>query len=71
MFCSYGAKRTVFELTREGQVVEKKYIDYKFVTDERICDGHYFASALKMFKAIMKNPECLTAPPEEVIPDID
>lgn len=71
VFCSYGAKRTVFELTREGNVVEKKYIDYKFVTDERICDGHYFASALKLFKSILKNPYCLSSPPEEVIPDID
>ncbi|HBL84837.1 MAG: hypothetical protein A2Y17_05115 [Clostridiales bacterium GWF2_38_85] len=71
VFCSYGAKRTQFELNREGKVIEKKYVDYKFVTDERICDGHYFASALKMFKSYMKNPECLTNPPEEVVEDID
>ena len=70
VFCSYGAKRVAYELNKDGQVVEKKYIDYKFVTDERICDGHYFASALKLFKAIMKNPECLSNPPEEVVPDI-
>ncbi|HPE96079.1 MAG TPA: hypothetical protein PLT66_08450, partial [Bacillota bacterium] len=71
VFCSYGAKRTVIELNRQGKAVEKKYVDYTFVTDERICDGHYFASALKLFKEIMKHPEQLSSPPEKVIDDID
>ena len=70
IFCSYGAKRTVYELNRQGKPVEKKYIDYTFNTDERICDGHYFASALKMFKEIMKNPEQLSQPPEKIVEDI-
>lgn len=71
VFCSYGTKRTVVELNRQGKPVEKKYVDYTFVTDERICDGHYFASALKLFKEIMKHPEQLSSPPEKVFDDID
>lgn len=70
VFCSYGAKYTKNELTAEGEVVTKKYLDYKFVTDERICDGHYFASALKLFKYTMREPSCLDTPPQEIIKDI-
>lgn len=71
VFCSYGAKRTSYELKKDGSIAERKYIDYTFVTDERICDGHYFASALKLFKSYIKNPEQLDLPPESVIEDID
>ncbi|PKM62704.1 MAG: hypothetical protein CVU97_04000 [Firmicutes bacterium HGW-Firmicutes-21] len=70
VFIAFGAKYTKNVLELDGTVVQRKYIDYKITSDERICDGHYFASALKLFKAIMKNPECLDNPPETVIEDI-
>ena len=70
VFCAFGAKYTVNELKLDGTVSPHKYIDYKFTTDERICDGHYFAAALKLFKSILKNPECLDTPPETVFEDI-
>jgi hypothetical protein len=41
------------------------------VTDERICDGYYYASAFKMFKRFVENPELLERPPEVVYEDID
>jgi len=71
VFCSYGAKRTVNVLENDTAVTEKKYIDFTFVTDERICDGHYFASALKMMNDLFKNPSRLDSPPEVVKEDID
>ena len=70
VFLAFGAKYTKNELERDGSVVQHKYIDYKITSDERICDGHYFASALKLFKSILKNPECLDMPPEVVYEDI-
>lgn len=70
IFCAFGAKYSKNELEPNGSVISRKYIDYKFTTDERICDGHYYASAFKLFKAIMKNPECLDNPPETVVKDI-
>ncbi len=71
LFLSYGAKRKQNELADDGSVVKKSYIDYKFVTDERICDGHYYASALKLFKEYLQNPWVLDNPPETVVEDID
>lgn len=70
VFCAFGAKYTKNELELDGTVTQHKYVDYKFTTDERICDGHYFAAAFKLFKTIMKNPEILDKPPETVYEDI-
>ena len=69
-FLSFGAKRRVVELDKTGVVVENKYIDYKFVLDERICDGYYYASAFKFLSHFLKNPELLEEPPEKVYEDI-
>ena len=70
VFISYGAKRKENELTKDGQVITNKYIDIAVVTDERICDGYYFASALKLMRSILNDPEQLDNPPEKVLKDI-
>lgn len=71
VFCSFGAKQKRYELEADGAVVARKYIDYTFVTDERICDGFYYASALKLIKTFLRAPSLLDAPPETVAKDID
>lgn len=71
IFVAFGAKRKAFELNREGKPVEKKYVDYTVVCDERICDGYYYAIAFKYFNYLLRNPEQLEAPPEYVVEDID
>ncbi len=70
VFCSFGAKRFQYETQADGSVLRKKYVDITFVTDERICDGYYFASALKLMKHYLRNPWCLDQKPETVIEDI-
>lgn len=70
IFFTFGTKRRVYELDADGNVKKKQYVDFTYVTDERICDGFYFAAALKQFKRILKNPWQLDEVPE-VIPDID
>lgn len=69
-FCSFGTKRRAYEMDAEGTVKKKSYIDFSFVLDERICDGYYYASALKLIKSILKNPEQLDEVPE-VIEDVE
>jgi len=71
VFLAYGKKITVNSVDDEGKVHRRRKIDFKVVTDERICDGFYFASAFKLFKRYVENPELLIDPPEEVIEDID
>lgn len=71
LFIAFGAKRRENVLDDDGSVKKKKFVDYRIVTDERICDGHYYASALKYMRKLLKNPWLLDVPPEEVIEDID
>ena len=70
VFIAMGAKRSEYVMNKDGQVEKKRYIDFTVVCDERICDGHYYATALKMFKKIIENPEQLLTPPESVVEDI-
>ena len=71
VFIALGSKKKVRELTENGQVVIRKYIDIKLVVDERICDGFYFSQAFKVFKSLLKNPEVLDEPPGQVNEDIE
>ena len=71
VFLSYGRKRTVFEYDKNGVMNKKRYIDIKAVTDERICDGYYFASAFIYFKKLVESPDILETPPTELIEDVD
>jgi hypothetical protein len=69
VFFSFGAKRRSYEIDSSGIVKRRQYMDFTFVLDERICDGYYYASALKLLKNLLKNPWQLDEVPE-VIPDI-
>ena len=70
MFIAFGAKRKAVELDREGKAVERKYIDFMAVMDERVCDGYYYASSFKYMKMFMHNPSLLEVPPENVVEDL-
>ena len=71
VFGSFGMKRRAYEVTEDGSVVQKKYVDVKFTLDERIVDGFYYAAFFKHYKRILQHPEILDNPPEEVLQDID
>ena len=71
VFISYGLKYHKNVINANGAVERRTMIDVKVVTDERICDGFYFASALKLIRKFVASPALLTTPPETVIEDID
>ena len=48
-FLGFGAKYRRTELDSEGKPVQRKYVDYKVVTDERITDGYNYAAAFRLF----------------------
>ena len=70
-FCSFGAKKRSYELESDGTVVKQSYVDITFVLDERICDGYYYASCLRMLKNILRDPWQLDTPPAEVLQDVE
>lgn len=71
VFLSFGAKYKKTELKPDGTPVQKKYIDYNIVCDERICDGFYLASSFKLFKTYFRNPHILDEKPTTVAHDVD
>ncbi len=70
VFIAMGAKRTEYVVNKNGEVEKKRMLDFSVVCDERICDGHYYATAFKLLKKMIENPEKLIAPPETVVEDI-
>ncbi len=71
VFGAFGMKRRALEVQEDGSVVQKKYIDVKFVLDERIVDGYYYATFFKYYRRLIQHPEILDNPPDEVVRDID
>ena len=69
-FGAFGMKRRAIEVLEDGSTVQRKYIDVKFVLDERICDGYYYATFFKYYKRLLAHPEVLDNPPEEIVQDI-
>ncbi len=70
VFIAFGAKRPELVLNEDGSVSRRRVVDFVANLDERICDGYYYASALKMFKKYLTSPEGLLDPPEQVVEDI-
>ena len=66
-----GTKMLVAQVREDGSVVQKKYVDVKFVLDERIVDGYYYAAFFKHFRSILRHPEILDMEPAELVSDID
>lgn len=71
VFGAFGCKRRTTEIQEDGSIVQRKYIDMKFVLDERIVDGYYYATFFKYYRRLLAHPEVLDQPPEEVNSDID
>ena len=71
VFGSFGCKRRALEVEEDGTVVQRKYLDVKFVLDERIVDGYYYAAFFKHYRTILRHPEILDEIPDELVSDID
>ena len=70
VFGAFGCKRKALEAQEDGSIVQRKYLDLKFVLDERIVDGYYYATFFKYYRRLMAHPEVLDMPPEVVEKDI-
>jgi hypothetical protein len=70
VFLAFGRKSRKTETDLGGNVVERRYIDYAVVCDERICDGYYYAQAFRHINHYLHNPELLEKAPPEINADI-
>lgn len=58
VFLAMGKKKKAY-IYEDDNIVQEKTISLAWVADERICDGFYYANALKSFYRYMKKPELL------------
>lgn len=71
VFVAFGIKMKEKVIRSDNQIVEKKYVKVCVSTDERVVDGHYYASAFKLYRNLLKHPEVLENPPETVVEDVE
>lgn len=69
IFVAMGRKTRENVIDTTGNIETQKSIMLKFVLDERVCDGFYYASSMRMLNKILANPEQLLTPPEKVLID--
>lgn len=67
VFLAMGKKKKSY-VYEDDNIVQEKTISLAWVADERICDGFYYATALKSFYKYMKKPELLE---KNIIPQQD
>ena len=69
LFFAIG-KEKIVPTMHKGEVVPEKHMGFGLVSDERFCDGLYFAMALRELRKIMRNPAVLEKPLEKKIEDV-
>ena len=69
MFLSIGRREKKLVLGEDGQPEYKNIIHFNYVIDERICDGFYYAKAVRYLNSLLKNPEKLLEKPETINED--
>ena len=71
VFIAIGNKFYGEYLAPNGERERHHFVTMKIVTDERICDGYYYASAFKRIKRYLLHPEMLDKIRTEVTEDFD
>jgi len=69
LFIAMGNKTRVHTVSETGEREARRFIGLKMNTDERICDGLYYATSMKLLRHLLLHPEELLTPPETVVVD--
>ena len=70
VFVAFGRKYRKVELDLTGKPVTRRYVDFVLNCDERTVDGFYYATVMKYFMKLLRNPEVLDERPDEIQWDI-
>lgn len=69
MFFAFG-KEKLIPVIKKNEIVQEKHMGFGMVSDERICDGLYFALSLRMLRKFMNNPAMLEETLDKKVEDI-
>ena len=70
LFFAMGKEQTI-PVVNGSEISSEKRMGFGLVSDERFCDGLYFALSLRQLRKIMKNPAVLEKPLEKKIEDAE
>ena len=71
LFIAFGTKQKEKYIDSNSNIVERRSVKLRVVSDERIVDGYYYASAFRLFKSLIQHPERLEHPPEAVTAELE
>ena len=69
LFFAMG-KEKVIPVIRGKEIVNEKHMGFGLVSDERFCDGLYFALSLRMLRKYMREPALMEVPLEKRVEDV-
>ncbi len=69
LFFGMGKEKKV-PVAQGKEIILEKHMGFGLVSDERFCDGLYFAMSLRRLRKIMKNPAVLETPLEKRVEDM-
>ena len=70
LFFAMGKEKKI-PVVKNGEIVVEKHMGFGLVSDERFCDGLYFANSLRLLRRIMKNPKVLEEPLDKKVEDVE
>jgi len=71
LFFAIGKEQNKVELDKDDTISKEKQMGWGLVSDERFCDGLYFALSLRQLRKYMKNPKLLEVPLEAKVEDVE
>lgn len=71
LFFAIGKEQNHVELDKNGNLKNEKRMGWGLVSDERFCDGLYFALSLRLLRKFMRNPHILETPLEAKEEDVE
>ncbi len=69
LFFAMGKEKKI-PVTKGEETAHEKHMGFGLVSDERFCDGLYFAMSLRQMRKFMRNPASLETPLEKKVEDV-
>ena len=69
LFFAIG-KEKMIPVVKGNETIHQKHMGFALVSDERFCDGLYFAMSLRLLRKIMRNPALLEKPLDKKMEDV-
>lgn len=70
LFFAMGKEKQI-PVVKGNEITTEKHMGFGLVSDERFCDGLYFALSLRQLRKFMKNPALLEVPLEKKMEDVE